>query len=68
MARRQKKLAKKVRGRPATGRGRTIGVRIHDADLRDIDNYIAEQMLPRPSRPQAIRQLVKLGIEAAKKS
>jgi len=47
-------LAKK-RGRPATGRGQTIGVRIHDATLAPLDAWIGAQPDPKPTRPEAIR-------------
>lgn len=50
-------LAKK-RGRPATGRGKTIGVRIHDPDLECLDKWRDDQADAQLSRPEAIRQLV----------
>jgi len=53
MTRQEKRLAKK-RGRPATGRGQTIGVRIHDKEIALVDTWIAAQ--PEPvTRPEAIR-------------
>lgn len=49
-------LAKK-RGRPATGRGQTIGVRIAQPLLGDLDAWRLCQ--PKPlSRPEAIRAMV----------
>lgn len=50
----QEKMLAKKRGRPATGHGKTIGVRIHDRELTALDTYIASQD-PRPTRPEAIR-------------
>jgi hypothetical protein len=50
-------LAKRGRGRPATGRGWTIGVRLHPDALARLDAWIAG--LPdKPSRPEAIRRLI----------
>ncbi|HAC01563.1 MAG TPA: hypothetical protein DCF67_08855 [Brevundimonas sp.] len=37
----EKKLAKKM-GRPATGRGHTIGVRLHDAELAALDEWMVK--------------------------
>jgi hypothetical protein len=55
-----KKIAKK-RGRPATGTSPTIGVRV-PMELTDaIDGWRASQR-PIPSRPEAIRRLVELGL------
>ncbi len=57
-----KKIAKK-RGRPATGTGRTVGVRVR-AELSDqIEGWRAQQR-PIPSEPEAIRRLVELGLKA----
>jgi hypothetical protein len=56
MGRQEKMLAKK-RGRPATGRGKTIGVRCHDDLLAGIDEWRrAEPDLP--TQAEAIRRLV----------
>jgi hypothetical protein len=38
-------------------------VRGHDEFLRPLDEWIAKQK-PRPSRPEAIRRLVELGLKA----
>lgn len=57
-----KKLAKK-RGRPATGVGQTIGVRMHDDLLEAVDRFIVEEA-PGISRPEAIRRLT---VEALQK-
>jgi hypothetical protein len=48
----------KQRGRPkTTGKGQLIGVRILPPLLKILDAWIREQD-PRPSRPEAIRQIV----------
>lgn len=49
-------LAKK-RGRPATGRGQTIGVRMKPDTLAKIDEWRATRD-PVPSRPEVIREMV----------
>jgi hypothetical protein len=50
-------ITKKL-GRPATGQGVLIGVRLHDLSLSALDAWIAAQPEPRPSRPEAIRRLL----------
>jgi hypothetical protein len=57
-------LAKK-RGRPATGHGQTIGVRCHDDLLASVDAWAAKED-DEPTRPEAIRRLVELGLQAPK--
>jgi hypothetical protein len=57
----EKKIAKK-RGRPATGTSPTIGVRVPDDLTSRIDGWRAVQR-PIPSRPEAIRQLVEIGLK-----
>jgi hypothetical protein len=56
MPKQEKMLAKK-RGRPATGRGRTIGVRIHNGDLAKLDKYRA-RLDGKPTRPEVIRRII----------
>jgi hypothetical protein len=60
-------IPKKKRGRPATGKGEGILVRGHDDFLRPLDAWIARQK-PRPSRPEAIRRLVEIGLAAPRPS
>jgi len=48
---------KRGRGRPATGRGKTIGVRIHQDLLDRLDAYRGDM-----SRPKAIRELIVKGL------
>lgn len=55
---------KRTRGRPTTGIRAPIGVRLYPEMEAALDDWIASKPEPRPSRPEAIRQLVKLGIEA----
>ena len=57
----------KRKGRPVTtGTGTTIGVRMLDAPLATLDAWIAKQKQPYPSRPEAIRRLVELGLKKGK--
>ena len=60
MAIQDKKIAKK-RGRPATGTGRTVGVRVRPELSAQIEGWRAQQR-PIPSEPEAIRRLVELGL------
>jgi hypothetical protein len=59
-----KKIAKK-RGRPATGTGRTVGVRIRPELSAQIEGWRAHQR-PIPSEPEAIRRLVEIGLKVKK--
>jgi hypothetical protein len=55
-------IAKKGRGRPkSTGLGTGILVRMHD-QLEALDAWIAKQD-DSPSRPEAIRRLVEIGLK-----
>lgn len=56
MTTQEKKLAKKM-GRPATGRGQTVGVRLHDAELDALDAWMAEN--GHTKRAGAVRAIVK---------
>ena len=53
------------RGRPATGTNASIGVRMTEANILKVDRWRSLQV-DVPSRPEAIRRLVELGLEAAK--
>lgn len=60
------RVIKKSRGRPkTTGAGTLVGVRFQEPTLKQIDHWAtaAEGM---PSRPEAIRRLVDLGLKAKK--
>lgn len=55
---------KKSRGRPkTTGIGTLVGIRMHDDELAEIDDWRARQE-DQPSRPEAIRRLYRHGLEA----
>jgi hypothetical protein len=62
--------SKKKRGRPAlyegsNGKGAPqIGLRLPPNDLARVDVWIAKQAKPKPSRPEAIRRLVEMGLKA----
>ncbi|HEY0414625.1 MAG TPA: hypothetical protein VGD66_15940 [Allosphingosinicella sp.] len=46
-------------GRPPTGIGPAIGLRLYPDLEADLDAWIARQPEPRPSKPEAIRRLVR---------
>ncbi|PTD20432.1 hypothetical protein CV103_11380 [Sphingomonas fennica] len=49
----------KKRGRPVTtGKGQLVGVRLQPDQLAALDTWIEAQPEPRPTRPEAIRQLL----------
>ncbi len=55
-------VIKKSRGRPkTTGIGTLVGVRFHESELRAIDGWLKKQP-GNLTRPQAVRQLVELGL------
>jgi hypothetical protein len=56
---------KKKMGRPPTGIGPAIGLRLYPDLEADIDAWIARQAEPRPSRPEAIRLLLRLALKHA---
>jgi hypothetical protein len=58
MSAQEKKLAEKRRGRPATGAGFTIGVRLQPDQLTALDKWIARHPEPKPTRPEAIRRMM----------
>lgn len=45
----------KRRGRPATGKGEPVTVRLQPEHAAPLDAWIADQPDPKPSRPEAIR-------------
>ena len=55
-------LTKKRRGPKPTGQGHVVGVRLHPDDLAELDAWIAERSPP-PSRPEAIRTLLKKALK-----
>ena len=46
-------------GRPPTGIGRTIGLRLYPDIEAALDAWIAKQPSPKPSRPEAIRRILR---------
>lgn len=54
---------KKSRGRPAVGVGTPVMVRLRPEEEQAIDAWIADQK-GRVTRPQAIRELIRLGLAA----
>mgnify|MGYP001555010134 CR=1 FL=1 len=54
--------SKKRRGRPATGQGTQVVVRMQPAALAKLDAWAAKQD-GEPSRPEAIRRLVEKGLK-----
>jgi hypothetical protein len=58
---RQTVITKKRRGPAPTGIGTLIGVRLQPSHLKALDGWIAQQSAS-PSRPEAIRRLVELGL------
>lgn len=65
--------SKKKRGRPplyegSEGKGAPqIGLRLPPTELKAVDEWVAAQPKPKPSRPEAIRRLVELGLVAKAK-
>jgi hypothetical protein len=63
---RQSVLSQKKRGPPATGKGFLIGVRLQPSDLGKVDDWVEAQD-DRPSRPEAMRRLIKQALDSRKK-
>jgi len=59
-------ISRKKRGPRPTGKGEPVVVRIQPALMASLDGWIAKQAPPFPSRPEAIRRLVELGLKAKK--
>jgi hypothetical protein len=53
---------KNKRGRPPTGIGPVIGVRLYPEMQVELATWIERQPDPKPSRPEAIRRLIKKGL------
>lgn len=56
-------LERKKPGPKPTGKGTLIGVRLLPVPLAALDEWIAQQCEPGTTRPEAIRQLVEIGLE-----
>lgn len=55
-------IAKKKRGPAPTGKGEPIVVRMQPDAIAALDGWIGKQKPPFPSRPEAIRRLVEIGL------
>src|SRR4051812_38761838 len=53
-------------GRPPTGIGKPIGLRLQPETERKLDQWITQQDDPKPSRPEAIRRLIERATEPGK--
>jgi hypothetical protein len=60
-------VSQKKRGPPATGKGQPIVVRIQPPLMTALDNWIAKQEPPFPSRPEAMRRIVELHLKLKQK-
>lgn len=63
---RQTVITQKKRGPPATGKGTLVGVRLQPDDLAAVDEWMAEQDAA-PTRPEAIRTLVRQALKSRPK-
>lgn len=50
-------------GRPSTGIGPNVGLRLHATLSQQLDKWIAKQTDPKPSRPEAIRMLLQKALD-----
>jgi hypothetical protein len=55
---------KKKIGRPKTGIGPNVGLRLYPDLDADIEAWIARQPDPKPSKPEAIRLLVRRALDS----
>jgi hypothetical protein len=62
------KKSQRGRGRPPTGIGRNVGLRLYPEQEAKIEAWINKQPAPQPSVPEAIRRLVEVGLAAPKRS
>ena len=67
MARRSVTKRQKRRGAPAAGEGTLIGLRLEPGALARVDRWAASQK-DDPSRPEAVRRLVELGLAIAQRA
>ena len=61
----RKTVIRKKRGRPATGQDPMMAFRLPAATIAAIDAWAA-QLPDKPSRSEALRRLIDLGMKAAK--
>ncbi|MCK1284343.1 hypothetical protein IVB41_10475 [Bradyrhizobium sp. 44] len=59
-------LAKKKRGPPATGKGTQVVVRMQPSPLAALDHWVTQQS-DQPTRAEAIRRLVEIGLRLRQK-
>jgi hypothetical protein len=59
------KKSSRGRGRPRVD-ATPVNTRFPPAELRALDAWIAAQPTPKPSRPEAVRRLVKQALKSAK--
>ena len=57
---------KRGRGRPATGIGKPVGLRLYPDLERRIDEWASKQF-DRPGRPEAIRRLIEIALTTKSK-
>ena len=60
----QEKILEKKRGRPAIGKGLQFNAMLRPELAARIDQWIEAKPNPKPSRPEAIRQLVEKGLDS----
>lgn len=58
--------SKKSRGRPATGQGKQVVVRMHEPLISQLDKWIEAQD-KKVSRPEAVRRLLSAALNFASK-
>jgi hypothetical protein len=63
MAKSNKVVPKKARGRPATGRDPVTAIRLSQ-ELRETVDEWADRQVDQPGRSEAIRRLVEIGLKA----
>lgn len=63
MAKSNKVVPKKRRGRPATGRDPVTAIRLSSELRKTVDTWASKQE-DQPTRSEAIRRLVELGLKA----
>ena len=66
MAKSNKVVPKKTRGRPATGRDPVTAIRLSKEMRETVDKW-ADKQADKPGRSEAIRRLVELGLKAKSK-
>lgn len=61
--RRPPQLRRHGRGRPSSGVGPPIGLRLYSDILASLDRWIENQPDPKPKRTEAIRELLRLALK-----